>query len=167
MTVSGDDHGSLIPSESMYRADIAEGTCLDVFTYCEDVFVEVKMAVKNLGIVRDKRIWWVAGSLLVVVIVLARLCFPPPPSHWNTLRKGMLRSDVLSILDQSTLELVNREIRAPIGFPQETWRQQYWAGQWTIRCLYDREGDIDRLYMVTIKFESALFPRLFRMRHYP
>ncbi len=113
-----------------------------------------------------KKLWICLAFLVVVLGIIEIVLYPPHPRSWSKLRRGMTRSEVLAMLDLSNLEVVNRDLTVPIGSPSETWAKNYWAGRWTIRCMYNREDEIDRLWIVTVKYESYVFPRFFRMRHY-
>lgn len=124
------------------------------------------MAANKIRKKSRKRMWVLFGILFIVLSLAIRMLYPPHPRDWYKLRKGMVRTEVLSMIENSQGELLQRDITTPIGFPNETWVRHYRFGKWTIRCLYDREGEIYRLHLVTVKYESYVFPKMFRMRHY-
>ena len=106
------------------------------------------------------------AGFVAIVVSIGIFCFPPHPAVWRTLHSGMTRSDVVGILQSHDgLKLVERRLTPPSKeSPHEIWMKQYWGGQWTIRCIYFRRQNTLRL--VTVTYESYIFPHLSRMRHY-
>ena len=108
------------------------------------------MAANKIGKKSRKRMWVLFGILFLASSLAIRMLYPPHPRNWHKLKRGMARTEVLGMIENSQLELLQREITAPISSPNETWVKHYRFGKWTIRCLYDREGEIYRLHLVHI-----------------
>lgn len=118
-------------------------------------------SVNNVKVItRMKSFTIIAGSIILILILFLLISFPSHPKKWFSLKRGMTRNEVHTIIDTNNLILIEKFSMYTL---KEEWYRKYFLGKWIVVLYYDNDINFIGAH---VRYESKIFPFVKRARNY-